>query len=161
MSWSERARARESQVEGERDAALRFISRRHAHSESEEVLASRRFPVPTPRVARPARPVPTPVGWPVGTPPRPIRLQQLWSRDGTGGEHRAWMPNSPWLVMYLDVPSLRRVRILQSACVPKALPVNSSQDYSYVRFRHSRDRAKLVCFGYIHNCPSFCIVDIK
>ena len=96
MSWSERARARESQVEGERDAALRFISRRHAHSESEEVLASRRFPVPTPRVARPARPVPTPVGWPVGTPPRPIRLQQLWSRDGTGGERtvqemRGWV----------------------------------------------------------------------
>jgi hypothetical protein len=86
VSWSERARARESQVEGERDAALRFISRRHAHSESEEVLASRPFPVPTPRVARPARPVPTPVGWPVGTAPRPIRLQQLWSLDGTGGE---------------------------------------------------------------------------
>ena len=78
VSWSERARAHESQVEGERDAALRFISRRHAHSESEEVLAARPFPVPTPKVARSARPVLTPVGWPVGAPPRPIRLQQLW-----------------------------------------------------------------------------------
>ena len=44
------------------------------------------FPTPTPEVTRPARPVPELTGWPVGAPPRPVRVQQLWSLDGTSGE---------------------------------------------------------------------------
>lgn len=65
---------------------LPFISRRHARPELDEVLAARAFPVPTPQVVRSARPVLIPVGWPVGAPPPPIRVQQLWGLDGTGGE---------------------------------------------------------------------------
>ena len=84
--WSERDRAQESQDSSEREAVLPFISRRHARPELEEVLAARPFPVPTPQVVRSALPVPTPVGWPVGAPPPPIRAQQLWGLDGTSGE---------------------------------------------------------------------------
>ena len=47
---------------------------------------ARPFSVPTPQVVRSARPVPIPVGWPVGPPPPPFRVQQLWGLDGTGGE---------------------------------------------------------------------------
>ena len=82
--WSERARAHESQVSGEREAVLPFISRRHARPELDEVLVARAFPVPTPQVVRSARPVSIPVGWPVGAPPPPIRVQQLWGLDGIG-----------------------------------------------------------------------------
>ena len=73
-------------MSGEREAVLPFISRRHARPELDEVLAARAFPVPTPQVVRSARPVPIPVGWPVGAPPPPIRVQQLWGLDGTSGE---------------------------------------------------------------------------
>ena len=56
----------------------------------------RPFPTPTPAIARSARPVPLAVGWPVGAPARPIRIQQLWELDGSGGEQtvsemRAWV----------------------------------------------------------------------
>lgn len=70
----------------EKEATLPFISRRHAKPAAAEVLASTPFPTPTPQVTRSARPVPELVGWPAGAPPRPIRVQQLWSLDGTGGE---------------------------------------------------------------------------
>ena len=62
------------------------MSRRRARPEGAEVLAGRPFPVATPRMRRAAAPVLVPSGWPAGAPPPPVRRQQLWGLDGTGGQ---------------------------------------------------------------------------
>ena len=94
--WEERTRAWEANVEVARTAEIPFMSRRRARPEGAEVLVSRPFPVATPRVRRAASPAIVPSGWPAGAPPPPVRRQQLWGLDGTGGE-RSVSEQDDWL----------------------------------------------------------------
>ena len=75
--WAEAADAHE-RLAAVRSNALSFIARRRAEAEDMEVLAKRPFDDPSPPVAK-AAVVSEPVGkWPVGAPPRPIRIDQLY-----------------------------------------------------------------------------------
>ena len=85
LDWPERARAALSQVSGEADAALKFVSRRRAVPEDEHITFQRPFPEPTLPVQRDANPAAHLSDWPEGVPARPITVWMLWSLDGTGG----------------------------------------------------------------------------
>ena len=105
--WEERTRAWEANVGEARAGEIPFMSRRRARSEGAEALLNRPFPVATPRVRRAATPAVVPSGWPAGAPAPPVRRQQLWGLDGTGGERSvreqdAWMQRAAAAVRALE-----------------------------------------------------------
>ena len=79
-SWCERADVFGEAFITARTSALCYISRRRAEPESADVLAETPFENPHPTPQLQARPPPERVEWPVGAPPRPIHITQLYNR---------------------------------------------------------------------------------
>ena len=78
QQWDEASDVTGEQWELRKSEALRFISRRRAEPEAAEVLARKPLPVPHVPPNRPATEVAKPRAWPVGAPPRPIYISQLY-----------------------------------------------------------------------------------
>lgn len=77
-AWEERADVLAGRADDERMGELRFISRRRAEKERDEVLAREELPSrgEPPRIE--ARPPMQRVKWPMGAPAWPIRIEQLF-----------------------------------------------------------------------------------
>lgn len=78
MVWDERADVLAGRADDERMEELKFISRRQAEKERDDVLAREALPsrVEPPRIE--ARPPMQQVEWPAGAPARSIRIEQLF-----------------------------------------------------------------------------------
>ena len=78
QAWDEREDVLAGRADDERAAELKFISRRRAEKERDEVLAREELPsrgAPPELVGRPPMPR---VEWPTAAPPRPIKIYQLF-----------------------------------------------------------------------------------
>lgn len=76
--WQEAADVRGEAYETVRREPLAYLSRRRAEPEAASVLAARPMPRPSIAPVAPERTTYQRMQWPVGSPPRPVRAEQLW-----------------------------------------------------------------------------------
>lgn len=77
-SWPEAVDIQSTHVDQARSHALKYISRRRSVAERAEVLFQRQMPKTDERPRTSAQHKQARVEWPVGAPPRPIRIDQLF-----------------------------------------------------------------------------------
>lgn len=76
--WPERCDILGGKSDEARQAALRYVSRRRAEPESDDLLMSECLPAPCPPPSLLPRTVGERMDWPEGAPPRPIGIDQLY-----------------------------------------------------------------------------------
>lgn len=78
IDWPERCDVVGGRSDDARRAALRYVSRRRAKPEPEELLVNESLPSPRPPPSLQPKEIRERVDWPEGAPPRPISIDQLY-----------------------------------------------------------------------------------